>query len=76
MQHMQLRRAGVSLRSPPLIQRPQPTLLFLLSGSCGNVEAEVNCALSDASSASSGRALLSQPVSALGEQDSFREEHG
>lgn len=76
MQHMQLCRAGVSLRSPPLIQHPQPTLLFLPSGSCGNAEAAVNCALSDGSTATSGRALLSQPVSARGEQDPFREEHG
>lgn len=76
MQHMQLCRAGVSLRSLPLIQHPQPTLLFLSGGSCGNAEAAVNCALSDVSAALSGRALLSQPVSALGEQDLFREEHG
>lgn len=53
MRHMQLCRAGVSLRSLPLIQHPQPTRLFLPSGSCGNVEAAVNCSLSDASTASS-----------------------
>lgn len=53
MRHMQLCRAGVSLRSPPLIQHPQPTRLFLPSGSCGNVEAAVNCSLSDAGTASS-----------------------
>lgn len=51
MRHMQLCRSGVSLQSPPLVQHPQPTRLFLPSGSCGNAAA-VNCSLSDAGAAS------------------------